>query len=232
VLGVGAVERCGSAVAGSMGKSKWTEWVWSAVGAHCRQHLIRCIEAKLAVPLAEAAAPEALVGHARGAQAGELAAAFGHSGWGGVLAGLVTGYNAGRLTWSAEYDDEARQGPEGLGVADMRHAPVRPRSAWRGRCGRRGAPRGVARAPAGIRGQGAPGVVPEWPADDGQVARERANQRRRRPCGCAVWQGGPGGPGAHCSTCAGTAETTMYTYLHYPLHCAPRVRFLQAVDAW
>jgi hypothetical protein len=36
-----------------------------------------------------------------------------------VLAGLVTGYNAGRLMWGVEYDDEARQGPEELEAADM-----------------------------------------------------------------------------------------------------------------
>jgi hypothetical protein len=36
-----------------------------------------------------------------------------------VLAGLVTRYNAGRLTWSVEYDDEASQAPEELGAADM-----------------------------------------------------------------------------------------------------------------
>jgi hypothetical protein len=42
-----------------------------------------------------------------------------------MLAGLVTGYNAGRLTWSAEYDDEATsQAPEELGAADMElHGP-------------------------------------------------------------------------------------------------------------
>jgi hypothetical protein len=98
-----------------MGKSKWTEWVQSAVDVHYRLHWIRRIEAKLAVPLAEAAAPDALVGQV----VHKPAAAFGRSG-DGVLAGLVTGYNAGRLTWSAEYDDEASQGPEGLGAAGMR----------------------------------------------------------------------------------------------------------------
>jgi hypothetical protein len=41
---------------------------------------------------------------------------------------------------------------------------------------------------------------------------------------------GPAGR-AHCSTCAGAVETTMHTYLHCPLHCAPRVRLLQAVGA-
>jgi hypothetical protein len=42
---------------------------------------------------------------------------------------------------------------------------------------------------------------------------------------------GPAGR-AHCSTCAGVVETTMHMYLHCPLHHAPRVRLLQAVDAW
>jgi hypothetical protein len=45
-----------------MGKSKWTEWVQSTVDVHYRQHWIQRIEAKLAAPLAEAAAPDTLVG--------------------------------------------------------------------------------------------------------------------------------------------------------------------------
>jgi hypothetical protein len=104
-----------------MGKSKWSAWVQSAVDVHYRQHWIRRIVAKLAVSLAEAAAPDALVGQV----VHKPAAAFGRSG-GGALAGLVTGYNAGRLTWSIEYDDETSQGPEEFGAADMRLA-VRPR---------------------------------------------------------------------------------------------------------
>jgi hypothetical protein len=83
---------------------------------HYRQHWIRRIEAKLDVPLAEAAAPDALVGRV----VHKPAAAFGRGGRGGVLlAGLVTGCNAGRLTWSAKYDDEMSQSPEELGAADM-----------------------------------------------------------------------------------------------------------------
>jgi hypothetical protein len=57
VLGRGTMERCGS-----MGKSKWTAWVQLAVDVHYHQHWIRRIEAKLAVSLAETAAPDALVG--------------------------------------------------------------------------------------------------------------------------------------------------------------------------
>jgi hypothetical protein len=110
VLGAGAMERCGS-----MGKSKWAEWVQSTVDVHYRQHWIQRIEAKLAAPLAEAAAPDALVG-----QVVHKPAAVFDRGGGGVLAGLVTGYNAGRLTWGVEYDDEASHGPEELGAADMR----------------------------------------------------------------------------------------------------------------
>jgi hypothetical protein len=92
VLGAGALERCGS-----MGRPKWTAWVQSAVDVHYRQHWIRRIGAKLAVPLAEAAAPDALVGRV----VHKPAAAFGcGGGWGGAccLAGLVTGYNAGLRT--------------------------------------------------------------------------------------------------------------------------------------
>jgi hypothetical protein len=104
------------------------------------------------------------------------------------------------------------------------------RGTWRTARAVRGAVEGV---PTGAREQGA-GVVPEWPAGDGQVARrERANQRR--PSGL-VWQGGPGGPGAlqHLRPARGGAvgETTMHMYLHCPLHCAPLVRLLQAVGAW
>jgi hypothetical protein len=34
------------------------------------------------------------------------------------LAGLATGYTAGRLTWGVEYDDDVLQDPEGLGTAE------------------------------------------------------------------------------------------------------------------
>jgi hypothetical protein len=123
VLGAGAMEWCGS-----MGKSKWTEWVQSTADVHYRHHWIQRIEVKLAgVPLAEAAAPDALVGQV----VHKPAAAFGRGG-GGVLAGLVTGYNAGRLTWSAEYDDEASQGPEELGAGRTCAcaAPALTRAMW------------------------------------------------------------------------------------------------------
>jgi hypothetical protein len=73
VLGAGALERCGS-----MGKSKWTAWVQSKVDVHYRQHWIQRIEVKLAVSLAEAAAPDALVGQV----VHKPAAAFGRGGGG------------------------------------------------------------------------------------------------------------------------------------------------------
>jgi hypothetical protein len=56
------------------------------VDVHYRQHWVQRIEAKLAAPLAEAAAPDALVGQV----AHKPATAFGRGG-GGVLAGLVAG---------------------------------------------------------------------------------------------------------------------------------------------
>jgi hypothetical protein len=129
-----------------MGRSKWTAWVQPAVDVHYRQHWIRRIGAKLAVPLAEAAAPDTLVGRVLGVH--KPTAAFGRGG-GGVLVGLVTGYNAGRLTWSAKYDDERDepQAPEELGAADMGlYGPDILTQAMRGRRGRPTAgcwPRGV-----------------------------------------------------------------------------------------
>ena len=108
VLGVGALERCSS-----MGKSRWAAFVQSAVDVHYRQHWIRRIEAKLDVPLAEAAAPDALVGRV----VHKPAAAFGRGG-GGMLAGLVTRYNAGRLTWG--------------GCRVRRRGETRPRGVWGG----------------------------------------------------------------------------------------------------
>jgi hypothetical protein len=60
------------------------------------------------------------------------AAAFGRGG-GGVLAGLVTRYNAGRLTWGVEYNDEASQAPEELGAAEMGlYGPAVDAAAMRG----------------------------------------------------------------------------------------------------
>jgi hypothetical protein len=74
----------------------------------------------------------------------------------------------------------------------------------------------------------------KWAAGAGQVARACAYQWR---AGGLVWQGRPGWPGAlqhllHGWQGTGAVETTMHMYLHCPLHHAPRVRLLQAVDAW
>jgi hypothetical protein len=204
VLGAGATtEWCVG-----MGKSKWTEWVQSAVDHEqwtCTTadtgHWIQRIEAKLAKPLAEAAAPEALVGRV----VHKPAAAFGRGGE-GMLAGLVTGYNADRLTWGVDYDDEARQGPEGLGAADMRlYGPevdagdagdVAHRAVWR----------------EYLRSHG--GRVRAWYLS-GPPAMARWHVNARTNGGLAGSYGRMGLAGrVHCSTYAGTAETTMHTYLH------------------
>ena len=214
VLGVGALERCSS-----MGKSKWAAFVQPAVDVHYRQHWIRRIEAKLDVPLAEAAAPDALVGRV----VHKPAAAFGRGG-GGMLAGLVTRYNAGRLTWSVEYDDEASQAPEELGAADMGlYGP----GVDAGDAGDE-AHRGVLREYLRVHG----GRARAWYLS-GPPALARWHVHARTNGGLAGSYGrvGPAGR-AHCSTCTGAVETTMHMYLHCPLHHAPRVRLLQAVDAW
>jgi hypothetical protein len=164
-------------------------------------HWIQRIEAKLAKPLAEAAAPEALVGRV----VHKPAAAFGRGGE-GMLAGLVTGYNADRLTWGVDYDDEARQGPEGLGAADMRlYGPevdagdagdVAHRAVWR----------------EYLRSHG--GRVRAWYLS-GPPAMARWHVNARTNGGLAGSYGRMGLAGrVHCSTYAGTAETTMHTYLH------------------
>ena len=117
------------------------------------------------------------------------AAAFGREG------GNVPEYNAGRLTWSAAYDEEACLGDEEYGVENMRlygpqaTAPMTPAMK---RTLLVGAPRGAARVPARARRQ-IEGVVPQWPAaGDGQAPRERAYKRR---AGGVVRQGVTGWPG-------------------------------------
>jgi hypothetical protein len=63
------------------------------------------------------------------------------------------------------------------------------------------------------------------------MARWHVNARANGGLAGSYGRVGPAGR-AHCITCAGAVETTMHMYLHCPLHCAPRVRLLQAVDAW
>jgi hypothetical protein len=116
VLGACAMERCGS-----MGKSKWTEWAQSAVDVHYRRHWIRRIEAKLAKPLAEAAAPEVLVGHV----VHKLAAAFGRGGGGGRAGWLGDRIQCRPVDLECRVRRRGAPGPRGAwGVG---HAPVRPR---------------------------------------------------------------------------------------------------------
>jgi hypothetical protein len=144
-----------------------------------------------------------------------------------VLAGLVTGFNAGRLTWSAEYDDEARQPPEELGAAEMGlYGPA----VDAGDAGDE-AHRGVLREASYLRAFMEGGRARAWDLS-GPPALARWHVQARTNGGLAGSCGrvGPAGR-AHCSTCTGAVETTMHMYLHCPLHHAPRVRLLQAVDA-
>jgi hypothetical protein len=139
---------------------------------------------------------------------------------------LVTGYNAGRLTWSAEYDDEAIQGPGRLGAADMRlHGP----GADAGDAGDEAHPAVLREY---LRAHG--GRVRAWYLS-GPPAMTRWHVNARTNGGFAGLYGrvGPAGR-AHCSTCAGAVRprcTRTCTVLHYPRHCAPRARLRRAAGA-
>ena len=144
--------------------------------------------------------PAALVGRV----VHKPAAAFGRGG-GGVLAGLVTGYNAGRLTWSVEYDEEALQGPEELGAADMHlYGPEAD-------AGDAGDVAHCAVLREYLRAHG--GRARAWylsgpPA----MARWHVNARTNGGLAGSYGRAGPAGR---------AVETTMHMYLHCPLHCAP-----------
>jgi hypothetical protein len=130
----------------------------------------------------------------------------------------------GQLARSDKHGDEASQGPEELGAADM------------GLCGP-----GVGAGGAGdeahrrVLRECLPvygGRARAWYLG-GTPAMDRWHARARTNGGLAGSHGrvGPDGRAPHCSTCAGAVETTIHMYLHCPLHCTPRVRLLQAVHA-
>jgi hypothetical protein len=53
------------------------------------------------------------------------------------------------------------------------------------------------------------------------LARWHVHARTNGGLAGSYGRAGPAGR-AHCSTCTGAVETTMHTYLHCPLHRAPR----------
>jgi hypothetical protein len=118
---------------------------------------------------------------------------------------------AGRLTWGVEYDDEARQGPEELEAADMRLCDSGVDAGDAGDVAHRALLREYLRA-HGSRARA-------WRYLSGSLAMARWHVNARTNGGLAgsYVRVGPAGR-VHCSTCAGTAETTVHTHLHCPLH--------------
>jgi hypothetical protein len=191
VPGAGGARRLG-AVRGGMGRSKWTAWAQSAVDVHYHPNAASTGSGVLRPSWM---CPSQRPGRRTRWWAEWCTSQAGGCFWpwwgrgGGVLAGLVTGYNAGRLAWSAKYDDETSQGPEELEAADMGLYGPGVDAGDAG--GERGPPRSVKGVPTTSECMGAGRVaawyLSAWPAGAGQVARARANQRRT---GGLVWQGG------------------------------------------